>query len=205
MLLQEKVIITRVVKPSRALPWITNDRRKLLKKRRKLHKATKSNPKFKSTYKKLRSEVQRQIRKARWDHINTAVTSDVHGNNKGFWSYVRRFKCDNIGIAVLIKYGLTATSPAEKTELLNKQFTHENKDFVLQTNKQKYPNIGKIDVTSIGVEKLLSNLNASIAAGPDQHSGKLLKANACESAQILQIIFRRSLDTGELPADWKRH
>ena len=70
-----------------------------------------------------------------------------------------------------------------------------------QTNKQKYPNIGKIEVTSIGVEKLLSNLNASKAAGPDQLSGKLLKATACESAQILQVIFQRSLDTGELPAD----
>ena len=97
----------------------------------------KSNPKLKSTYKKFRSEIQRQIRKARWDHINTAVTSDEHGNNKGFWSYVRRFKCDNIGIAVLIKNGLTATSPAEKAELLNKQFTsvftHENKEFVPQT------------------------------------------------------------------------
>ena len=58
-------------------------------------------------------------------------------------------------------------------------------------------------MTSIGVEKLLSNLNASKAAGPDQLSGKLLKATACESAKILQVIFQRSLDTGELPADWK--
>ena len=208
MLLQEKFIPTRVVKPNRSLPWITNDIRKLLKRRRKLHKATKSNTTFKSTYKKLRSEVQRQIRKARWDHIHTAVTSDEHGNNKGFWSYVRRFKCDNTGIAVLIKNGLTDTSPAEKAKLLNKQFssvfTYENKDFVPQTNENKYPNIGKIEVTSSGVEKLLSNLNASIAAGPVQLSGKLLKANACESAQILQIIFQRSLDTGELLADWKK-
>ena len=84
MLLQEKFIPTRVVKPNRSLPWITNNLRKLLKKRRKLHKAMKSNPKFKSTYKKFRSEVQRQIRKARWDHINTVVTLDEHGNNKGF-------------------------------------------------------------------------------------------------------------------------
>ena len=59
-------------------------------------------------------------------------------------------------------------------------------------------------MTSSGVEKLLSNLNASKAAGPDQLSGKLLKAAACESAQILQAIFQRSLDTGELPADWKK-
>ena len=51
-------------------------------------------------------------------------------------------------------------------------------------------------------EKLLSNLNASKAkakaAGPDQLSGKLLKATACESAQILQVIFQRSLNTEKM-------
>ena len=48
-------------------------------------------------------------------------------------------------------------------------------------------------MTSSVVENLLSNLNASKAAGPDQLSGKLLKVTACESAQILQVIFKRSL------------
>ena len=65
---------------------------------------------------------------------------------------------------------MTVYDFAEKAELLNKQFTsiftHENKDFVLQTNKQKYPNIGQIEVTISGVKKLLSNLNASKAASP---------------------------------------
>ena len=79
-----------------------------------------------------------------------------------------------------------------------------NKDFVPQANNQKYTNNGIIEVTSSGVEKLLSKLNASKAAGPDQLSGKLLKTTACESAQILQVIFQRSLDTGELPAEWKK-
>ena len=61
-------------------------------------------------------------------------------------------------------------------------------------------------MTVSGVEKLLSNLNASKAAGSDQLSRKLLKATACESVQILdlQVIFQRLLDTGELPGDWNK-
>ena len=73
-----------------------------------------------------------------------------------------------------------------------------------QTNKQKYPNIGQIEVTNSGVEKLLSNLNASKAADPNELSGKLLKATSCESAHIVQAIFQLSLDTGELSAEWKK-
>ena len=82
--------------------------------------------------------------------------------------------------------------------------SHENKDFVTQTNKQKHPNIGQIEVTNSAVEKLLSNLNASKAVDPNELSLKLLKTTWCESAHILQAIFQLSLDTGELPADWKK-
>ena len=59
-------------------------------------------------------------------------------------------------------------------------------------------------VLSYLVMKLLTNLNASKAAGPDQLSGRLLKATARESAEILQVIFQRSIDEGVLPEDWKK-
>ena len=59
-------------------------------------------------------------------------------------------------------------------------------------------------MTNSGVEKLLSNLNASKAADQNELSGKLLKATSCESAHILQVIFQLSLDTWELLADWKK-
>ena len=54
-------------------------------------------------------------------------------------------------------------------------------------------------MSAIGVEKLLLNLNASKAAGPDKLSGKLLKATAHEIAPVLQVIFQRSIDEGTLP------
>ena len=75
-----------------------------------------------------------------------------------------------------MKDGETATTPVEKAELLNKQFssvlTSEDTDSVPKIT-QKYTNIGRIDVTVDDVMKLLTNLNASKAAGPDQLSGRL--------------------------------
>ena len=103
-----------------------------------------------------------------------------------------------------MKDGETATAPVEKAELLNKQFssvfTSEDTDSVPKITQKKYTNIGRIDVTVDGVMKLLTNLNASKAAGPDQLSGRLLKATARESAEILQVIFQRSIDEGVPPA-----
>ena len=115
-------------------------------------------------------------------------------------------KKDNTGITVLKKDGRNATSPQQKAEMLNAQFssvfTEEDTENLPQLNKQ-YPSLSTLSVSAIGVEKLLLNLNASKAAGPDKLSGKLLKATAHEIAPVLQVIFQRSIDEGTLPQAWK--
>ncbi len=52
------------------------------------------------------------------------------------------------------------------------------------------------------VQKLLSNLNTSKAAGPDGISAKILKELACEISPILTHILNQSLHTGDIPSDW---
>ena len=86
--------------------------------------------------------------------------------------------------------------------MLNAQFsfvfTEEDTDNLPQLNK-RYPSLSILNVSAIGVEKLLLNLNASKASGPDKLSGKLLKA----TAPMLQIIFQRSIDKATQPQAWK--
>ena len=57
-----------------------------------------------------------------------------------------------------MKDGVTATTPVEKAERLNKQFssvfTSEDTDSVLKIPQKKYTNIGRIDITVDGVMKL---------------------------------------------------
>ena len=78
-------------------------------------------------------------------YINAAVSNDEGGKYKGFWRYVRSFKCDNTGTAVLMKDGVTATTPVEKAELLNKQFssvfTSEDTDSVLKFPRRSTPTL----------------------------------------------------------------
>ena len=114
------------------------------------------------------------MRQARWDHINGIIPQEDDRARKGFWRYVKQFKKDNTGITVLKKDGRSATSPQQKAEMLNAQFssvfTEEDTENLPQLNKQ-YPSLSILNVTAVGVEKLLLNLNASKAAGPDKRVG----------------------------------
>ena len=55
-----------------------------------------------------------------------------------------------------------------------------------------------------GILKHLQNLTPGKAAGPDRNKPLLLKELREEIAPIIQVIFKRSIKTGKLPADWCR-
>ena len=69
--------------------------------------------------------------------------------------------------------------------------------------KKQYPGIGSLVITVKVVEKMLLNLNANKAAGPDELHGKLLKNTAKESALLLHAIFQYSIESGAIPEAWK--
>ena len=71
-------------------------------------------------------------------------------------------------------------------------------------SNNQYPGIGSLIITIKGIEKMLLNLNANKAAGPDELHGKLLKNTAKESAPLLQAIFRCSIQSGVIPEAWKK-
>ena len=175
---------------------------KLRKQCRLFHRRTKSK-------KDLKKTVQKKSRQERWNYTNNIVNQGEDKARKRFWSYVKRFTSDNTKIAVLQKGGIKATSPREKAQLLNKQFssvfTEEATDVLPQimSNKQ-YPGIGSLVITVKGVEKMLINLNANKAAGPDDLHGKLLKNTVKKSALLIHAIFQCSIESGVIPEAWKK-
>ena len=62
---------------------------------------------------------------------------------------------------------------------------------------------GAISVSTQGVEKPLSNLNPTKAAGPDGIPPRVLRQLAREVAPILTKIYQSSPQTGEMPRDWR--
>src|SRR5271170_6696664 len=58
-------------------------------------------------------------------------------------------------------------------------------------------------ITVNGVQKQLSTIKESKAAGPDCIPGRVLKSVANELAPCLCILFQQVIDTGQIPSDWK--
>ena len=57
-------------------------------------------------------------------------------------------------------------------------------------------------ISIASVTKLIKRLNIHKAAGPDQINGRVLKECCDACASILQLIFQKSLETGQIPDDW---
>ena len=70
-----------------------------------------------------------------------------------------------------------------------------------QTNVQEI--LSDIDFSSDDIMKILSNLKADKSPGPDKIHPSVLKECADVLAYPLYLLFRKSLNEGSLPQDWK--
>jgi hypothetical protein len=57
-----------------------------------------------------------------------------------------------------------------------------------------------ISISKKGILNLINNINPKKAVGPDNIAGKILK----ENADILAIIYKKSVETGQVPLDWNK-
>ena len=103
--------------------------------------------------------------------------------------------------------------PLDKASILNAQFssvTVFTKESPLNPPLQEahpirqYSPISKFNVATEGIQKLMENLNPNQTMGPDRLHPRVLKETARAVAPILQIIFSKSLENGEVPDDWKQ-
>ena len=116
---------------------------------------------------------------------------------KRLWTFIKHKRSDGRQIPPLKSKGLLHSEPVEKANILNNQFQNA---FSKKTNISKEdfsnrckiqgttPEINNINITVSGVEKLLSKLNPTRAAGPDNLTPRVLKELAPFIAPILSHI-----------------
>ena len=99
-------------------------------------------------------------------------------------------------------------TPNRRLEALNTQyhsvFTPEDDTPISASLEDNYPSMPKINVTNNRVEKLLKNIDASMATGPDEISARILKEFAPQLSPLLTNIFNKSIQEGEVPKDWRQ-
>ena len=173
---------------------------------------------LKDKYKHIKRQVQKELRHAYWTYIENIVTpkrdDNSFSNMKKFWSYIKSKKSDYSGVSSLKQDGRLISDPKQKSDSLNHQFQSVFSEAINITpsefiednymqDTRHYPIMQDITITSPGIEKLLQKLDPSNASGPDELKPRLLKELAHEISPILSLIFQKSLDTGDVPTDWR--
>ena len=82
-------------------------------------------------------------------------------------------------------------------------FTKDDGDSIPPFPTRVNEHIPPLKITKKGVTKLLQNIKVSKAAGPDGLPNRVLQECASEISPALTTIFQKSVDSGELPRDWR--
>ena len=141
------------------------------------------------------------------------ASQSVPGHPGSKHSEYKHKKKDNSTITALKDKGILFTEPKQKADILNQQFQSvfsektsiSREHFIKENyiNEQPHPSSPEINITCNGVRKLLESLNPYKAAGPDSIKPKILKELSSQIAPILTTIFKVSLDTSQIPQQWK--
>ena len=94
-----------------------------------------------------------------------------------------------------------------KANILNNQFesvfTKEDTSSIPDKRPSPNPEMPDIEVYWKGVHKLLKGLKSFKATGPDSIPAFILKAAVDQLAPILTQLYQTSLNTGQIPSDWR--
>ena len=214
---------TKTIKPTFRVPWIDDGIRRLIRRRDRYRTRTKHrrwDPQVSAKLRKMKSEIQRKTRTKYWKYVhftllglndpddpasdNSSFTSNC---SKRFYAFLKSQRTESGGVSPLKKDGYLISDAQGKANVLNEQFTSVfSKDDDTHTpdlGPSPHPSMRHVTVTQEGVLKLLQSLKPHKAAGPDEIHPRVLKELSIHLAPVLTDLFQRSLDSGQVPDDWK--
>ena len=126
-------------------------------------------------WKQLKSQIQRRLRQFYWSHTEKLFDEDkdeVAGSGKIFWKYIKTKRTEAQGVSPFKINGKLELEAKTKAEALNAQFysafspstTYTEAEFETRTGLSaspppSFPVIEPINITQVGVQKLLGGLN----------------------------------------------
>ena len=200
----EKNIPSKTITPHKKPPWFNPSISRICrKKKRAFDRAKKSNSTEDwETFRSLRKELNRQSRRYYRKYVRDTCAVSM----KKFCSFIKSLKKDSFGIPSLRGNGELVSENVKKANILNQQFesvfSQESIDLP-NIPGPKFARMPDINIDTHGTEQLLTDLDPNKATGPDGVPARILKMGATEIAPALATIFRKSLETGQLPEDWR--
>ena len=193
---------------------IPRDRKNLMRKRRRINvqlcKTTNDarRKKLKQEAREVEKQLTRSYQRTQQECERKAVNS-IKRNSKYFFSYAKKFSSIKSGIGPFIDAAKELVNcPLKMAKMLSEQYSS-----AYSTPKEPMPEAKEIfpDIHSKNQElcnvvfdeediiEAIDHISPTAAAGPDRFPALLLKMCKHSLAKPLYLIWRRSMDTGEIP------
>ena len=172
-----KLVPQEVTRQRHDLPWLDRQpRTKINHKNRYHHRAKKAKPAFKKqrweAYKHQQSIVRKEIQPAYNNYTDSHFEDqESHKPSKRFWKTIKAKQRHQVGIPPLRKRkdGTLETTAKGKAGILNAQYARvfkgEDPSKIPSPGRSPYLSWNRIQVTCVGVKKLLLKLNPKKAVG----------------------------------------
>ena len=140
------------------------------------------------------------------------IARNAKEDPKAIWRYINSKSKTKEGIGNLLKdptdknSKLVEKTDKEKANYFSSVFTKEPAGQIptLERRVKIMEKMEDIRTTEDEVRKILSKLKVDKSPGPDNMHPYFLKETANELASQLNIIFNRSLESSEIPNEWKK-
>ena len=197
---------------------IPRDRKNLMQKRRRidaqLGKTTSEarRKKMKAEARQVEKELIKSYQQTQKESESKAVKS-IQRNSKYFFSYAKKYSSIKSGIGPFIDVAKDlVTDPMKMAGMLAEQYKSvystpkeplpEAKDIFSDTNTDNHW-LHNISFDEDDIIEAIDKISPTAAAGPDRFPALLLKMCKQPLAKPLYLIWKRSLDNGEIPLDLK--
>ena len=212
MTTMSKTIPTKLIKPSRNIPYLSHNLLRLVRKKHRLFKQAKrlNSDRAWSKYIKARNHLTSALRAAKapyLENLSTTIRSPCD-----FWASYRKLSPKNQRISTDLKYNsFTASTSANKANLLNQFFnscftsptTPPSTNFLQSLVNNSGPVLSNVSCSQSEVLELLSSYKLKTATSPDGVSSRMLRETVRTISPVLMDLFKLSLKQANVPDSWK--
>ena len=201
-------IPSKIVKPRRKLPYLTDNLQRALKRKLKLFQEAKKldTERAWSKYSKARNKATTALQSAKSNFFKSL--SIRLKSPKDFWAIYHKLSPKD-GIPTDLKLdNTTARTSRAKANLLNIFFSScfSPSSRLSAPDLQPTtvgPRLSSVTCSVEEVHQLLSTHKLHTASGPDSISCQMLRATASSICHAITYIFNESLAQAKMPASWK--
>ena len=157
----------------------------------------------------IRNETRKLCRKEQQNIARSCKT-----NQKIFWKYIKEktnTKKSLGDIKIINDDGQTVVITDDSVkcnkfvDYLSKVYTSEPDDDFQKLNIFEQPfDMPILNIDEVDIKNRLERLKIDKSPGPDNVHPRILRELSAEISSALNVIFTLSVNTGELPMDWKR-